>query len=108
MTAHGWKVGDPVAQKAIAAPTADPALAAPKTYKPAISVAQASAKGYRSTAELDPGRKVAVLRLEQKNRLDYWLTFDNFYVITRYNRSPMYAMAVLQLSEEIQKGMGGT
>jgi membrane-bound lytic murein transglycosylase B len=102
---HGWKAGDPVARPAIADPSADAALAKPKDWKPVISVAEASKKGYRSSVDLDPDRKVSVLMLDQNQRSDYWFTFDNFYVITRYNRSPLYAMAVLQLSEEILQGM---
>ncbi len=103
---HGWQAGEPVARKAVAELSADAALAAPKDYKPAMSIAEISAKGYRSSQDLEPERQAAVLKLKQNNRWDYWLTFDNFYVITRYNRSPMYAMAVLQLSEEIRQAMG--
>jgi membrane-bound lytic murein transglycosylase B len=105
---HGWKHGEPVVRKAVAAGSADAALAEPKDYKPSMSVAEIAEKGYHSSMELDPQRQAAVLKLEQPDGLDYWLTFDNFYVITRYNRSPLYAMAVWQLSEEILKGMGDT
>lgn len=35
----------------------------------------------------------------------YWLTYHNFYVITRYNTSPMYAMAVVNLAENIRKNI---
>ena len=48
----------------------------------------------------------ALLRFEQKNGPEYWLGFNNFYTITRYNHSPLYAMAVYQLSEEIREAYG--
>ena len=49
--------------------------------------------------------KAALLKFEQKDSDDYWLGLKNFYVITRYNHSPLYAMAVYQLSEEIAARM---
>ncbi len=103
---HGWKAGDPVSRKAIALASAETALASPKDYKPVMNVGEIEQRGYRSNSELSPTRPAAVLKLEEKSSNSYWLTFDNFYVITRYNRSPMYAMVVLQLSEEIKQGMG--
>jgi membrane-bound lytic murein transglycosylase B len=105
LSRHGWKLGDPVAKRAVATSHADSALAESSNYKPVLNVGEIAQKGYQSDARLDPERLAAVLKLEHSERDAYWLTFHNFYVITRYNRSPLYAMAVLQLSEEILKGM---
>jgi len=33
---------------------------------------------------------------------EYWLGYQNFFVITRYNRSSFYAMAVYQLAEALR------
>lgn len=44
-----------------------------------------------------------ILLLEGAKGPERWDCFPNFYVITRYNTSPLYAMAVFQLSEMIRK-----
>lgn len=49
----------------------------------------------------DVGIKLLEFELEQGR--EFWLGFDNFYVITRYNHSALYAMAVFQLAEEIRE-----
>ncbi|MBA2351089.1 MAG: lytic murein transglycosylase, partial [Burkholderiales bacterium] len=38
---------------------------------------------------------------EAEDGLQYWLGLNNFYVITRYNRSVFYAMTVHLLGQEI-------
>ena len=46
--------------------------------------------------------KVALFTMEVRDGREYWLARHDFYVITRYNRSALYALAVLQLSEAIR------
>jgi len=56
--------------------------------------------GHESDAVTDEMKATAV-RLRVKNGEEYWLGLQNFYAITRYNRSRLYAMAVYQLSLEL-------
>ncbi|KAA9131017.1 lytic murein transglycosylase B [Marinihelvus fidelis] len=101
---HGWEAGGPVARRAKAGEGADFSLLK-AGYKPELTVLDLHEKGYRSATDLDPEREAALVSLEQQDRDEYWMVFHNFYVITRYNRSKMYAMAVYQLSEALREGM---
>ena len=47
-------------------------------------------------------RKVMLIKLEREKYDELWYGTDNFYVITRYNHSDYYAMAVHQLAEKIK------
>ena len=49
----------------------------------------------------------ALIELHNKNDIEHWVGLQNFYAITRYNHSSLYAMAVFQLAREIRKRYGG-
>jgi len=103
---HGWQPGKPVTRRAWAAKDAAFDEISSRNFMPTLSVAEWQEKGFKSSDELSPDLPAAVLKLVEKDRNTYWLTFKNFYVITRYNRSPKYAMAVIELSQAINQGMG--
>ncbi len=46
--------------------------------------------------------KAAVFSAQTEAGTRYWLGFNNFYVITRYNRSVNYALAVYELAQELR------
>ena len=70
--------------------------------KPAHTLADLAAMGVEFEAGTLPMDTAAtIVELEQENGPEYWIGLNNFYVITRYNRSPLYAMAVTQLSDAI-------
>lgn len=68
--------------------------------KPHTFISELSRQGVYSQMHMNEDVKATVITLHGKNGKEYWLGLDNFYVITRYNHSAMYAMAVYQLSLE--------
>jgi membrane-bound lytic murein transglycosylase B len=101
---HGWEPGQPVTYPAELSADADKSLFEKRDYKPATPVSELAAMGIASSQPISPDTLAAVVSLEEEDGDHYFVTFKNFYVITRYNRSPLYAMAVFELSEAIRKG----
>lgn len=95
---HGWVAGAPVVSRAeLDGAQAEQGLSA--GLEPVKSLGELRSLGWKSADRLDDGTPVTAFRLEGEKGDEYWLGLPNFYVITRYNRSVMYAMAVHQLSD---------
>jgi len=99
---HGWLRGEPVVSKARVNGSHIKTLV-DKGIKPHSSIKQLQQQGVTPDTPLPQDSLAALIELEQKNSREYWLGMKNFYVITRYNHSPLYAMAVYQLGQEIRK-----
>lgn len=97
---HGWQQNAPVVARARVTGTAYKALLE-KGLKPHMTAGELTNYGVRTDTTIAPNTPVALIELDGDNGLEQWVVFNNFYVITRYNRSPLYAMAVHQLSNEI-------
>lgn len=69
------------------------------SVKPKASVAELRKQGVNIPRQIRADEKVALLGLETDEGMEYWLGFDNFYTITRYNHSQLYAMAAFQFSQ---------
>lgn len=102
---HGWVGGEQVVSRATASgEQVDQGLS--PGLDPVMSVGELQALGWASHDALPAGLPVTAFRLEGANGTEYWMGLNNFYAITRYNRSVMYAMAVYQLSESLVQARG--
>jgi membrane-bound lytic murein transglycosylase B len=95
---HGWRKGEPVFARARMDANALPFV--PGTPEAKFSLAEIAQKGYRPIESV-PTLPATLVTLEGAEGTEHWIGFQNYYVITRYNRSPLYAMAVFQLSQAI-------
>lgn len=101
---HGWRQGEPVASPATRRKGARQLN--DLSIKPAYPVKQMIEWGY-DPVEAPPSTDLAstLIELETKTGPEYWLGYHNFYVISRYNHSALYSMAVYQLSQMIEQQM---
>jgi membrane-bound lytic murein transglycosylase B len=70
--------------------------------RPAYTMERMRKLGIAPQVAISGDRQATLIELENETGNEHWLGFNNFYVITRYNRSVNYAMSVLQLADEIR------
>ena len=99
---HGWRNNEPVLTRA-RFPKKYDTTSVNQKGKPAINLDDAKSQGFIPTQNgYDQSLLVKPLLYQGKHGKEFWLGFHNYYVITRYNHSRLYAMAVWQLSQKIK------
>ena len=99
--AHGWKADATVVVTATSTGQHDDEITNQK-LKPKYTLEQLQQYGYKPSVDLDTSAKATVMKLEGVDGVEYWMGLKNFYVITRYNHSKLYALSVYQLSEALK------
>jgi membrane-bound lytic murein transglycosylase B len=100
---HRWQRDQPITTQAHIKGVQYQTLISETISEPTRTVADFKQRGIIPASKVDDSLKAMLLAFQGRTGLEYWLGFDNFYVITRYNRSPLYAMAVYQLSQDIRR-----
>ncbi|MEO5703145.1 MAG: lytic murein transglycosylase B [Gammaproteobacteria bacterium] len=96
---HGWQPGATIAVPAKV--SGDKYTALLGQLKPELSMHNLKQRGVSIAANVPNDQLGALLEFETETGMEYWVGLQNFYTITRYNHSKLYAMAVYQLSNEI-------
>ncbi len=99
---HGWQADAPIADEARVEGTLYFWLEKLGT-KPSLPLRQFVRYGVSPPTHRDPDMPAALILLEGEVGPDVRIGYNNFYVITRYNRSHRYAMAVHELAERIRR-----
>ena len=107
LNAHGWQVAEPVVEVLAKSDGARAGNYTTRGLEVDVSLEILQQDGVRLTDKNFTGRKVGVIRLEQDGHEEFRVAYPNFFVLTRYNRSQVYAMAVFELAEQIEKRNDG-
>ncbi|MGR6870874.1 lytic murein transglycosylase B [Pseudomonas sp. HK3] len=98
---HGWQAGEPVASS-VTLYNAEADKFANTGLSLNATVSEWKTRGVNTPKNMKD-RDAALFRYDLEEGQDYWLVYKNFYVITRYNRSSMYARAVSDFSEILKQ-----
>ena len=96
--AHGWKNGEEIAVRATRNGESIPGS---RDLVMDTTVGALRAAGWEFETAMPAETPAMAIKLQGNSSPEYWVGFNNFRVITRYNHSVMYAMAVNQLAQEV-------
>lgn len=99
---HGWQRQQPIAAP-ITPPDATQQALLGSELTPGQPLQALRAAGLPGPAAWPDDLAVSLVTLQTADGPAHWLTTANFYAITRYNHSPLYAMAVHQLGEALRQ-----
>jgi membrane-bound lytic murein transglycosylase B len=103
---HGWKPESPIVTRAFIKPDSKDLSIdynSSKVLKPQTPLSALNQKGILSETDYPKDLLASVVVLPTTHAHETWIAFNNFYVLTRYNNSALYAMAVYQLSKELER-----
>lgn len=97
---HKWRTGQPIATK-VTVHGERYRLLLSRGIKPNKTQQELLDNGVVLPNGLPTELQGRLVAFETKTGPEYWVVWHNFYVISRYNHSALYSMAVFQLSEKI-------
>ena len=101
---HGWRPGEEVTSQATLSNRWSGPVPEPRNkLKADGTVESLSRQGVVFATDLCADSKSELLTYEGDAGTEHWVGFHNFFVITKYNRSAMYALAAHQLGQEIAR-----
>lgn len=102
---HGWKPGGGIAHRTTAHGDKWRELLAPlnRPVPTAHRPGELASHGVELPANSAEKSQLGLIELHGEESTELWLTENNFHVLTRYNHSALYAMAVFQLAKAIQE-----
>lgn len=101
---HKWQHGETVAVAAtVTGDEYSKGFTLDRGLEAKITVSELKKLGWIPQTELDDATEVMAFEFDAGEHKQYWLGLNNLHVITRYNRSVMYAMVVHQLADLIRE-----
>ena len=95
-----WKPNTPIAIKAIVVNQNE---SIKSTFKPYMTTIDLGKLGLETSEAIPGNLKFVPISLELSEGYEYWLGFDNYNSLSRYNRSKLYIMAVYELSNVLSQ-----